>query len=127
MKGKRNLNGNEWQLERITKHPLQIKGNMIVLDKLESGYLLIYKPNADVPVYVQFLSDGSYVMGATRVGEVEINTLMEEKGVIIKELTCKKGYEYLAKPMIDQVEHFVEFYDEFEKMGMVASVHQKWG
>lgn len=127
MNGKRKINGVKFQLERIAEYPIQIKGNMIVLDKLESGNLLIYKPDAEGPVYVQHSSDGSYVMGATRVGEIEISVFMEEKGVIIEKLTCEKGYEYLAKPMINQIEHFVKFYDDFEKVGMDASVYQRWG
>lgn len=127
MNGKRKLNGNEWQLERISDYPLQTKENVIVLDRLESGSLHIYKPNTEGPAYVQFISDTSYVNGAALVGEIKISTFMEEKGIIIEDIICENGYEYLAKPMVDQVNHFVKFYVDFEKFGMVDAVKQKWG
>ena len=126
MNGKRELNGTEWQLERISDYPLQIKENMIVLDELELGCLHIYKPNAEGPSYVQFIADTSYV-NAALVGEIKISVYMEEKGIIIEEITCENGYENLAKPMIDQVNHFVNFYVDFDKLGMEDSVWQKWG
>lgn len=113
------------QLTRIAEHPLQINRNMVVLDNLEKGALRIFEP--DGPVYVKHLSGVDYITGAKLVGEIRMTFLLEEKGVLINHVSCEKGYEELARPMIDQVKHFVEFYDEFEKVGMVDSVHQKWG
>lgn len=115
------------QLTRISEHPLQINRTMVVLDNLEKGALRIFEPDADGPIYVKHLSGVDWVTGATLVGEIRTTILLEEKGVLINEIFCEKGYEELARPMIDQVHHFVKFHDEFEKVGMVDSVHQKWG
>ncbi len=114
------------QLERISKNPIKIGGNMIVLDRLENGFLKIYKPNTDGPTYVQHSSNGDYVYGATPIAEITISILLEEKAVLIQEICCEKGYEKLAKAMIDQVDHFVEFYDELDNMGIKDSIYQKW-
>ena len=113
------------QLERISKYPLQIKGNMVVLDDLERGTLSIYEPDTDGPVYVQYL-DQHYIKGATLVGHLSISIVTEEKGILITELNCEEGHEDLAKPMMDHVQHFVDFYDQFEKMGLEDSVYRKW-
>lgn len=114
------------QSMRISTHPLEINNYMIVLDSLEIGNLSIFEPHGK-SIYVDHLSDGCVIRGAELIAEIKTNILSEERAVLITEIYCKDGYEELAKAMIDQVKFFIEYYEEYDKFGMVDSVHRKWG
>lgn len=127
MNGKRKMNGNEWQIERITEHPLQIKGNMIILDRLEIGHLRIFEFDADGPVYVQHLSSNCEgVSGATLVGAIKTDFLFEKRAVLVSEVYCKEGYEELAQAMVDQVEFFVNYYKQFDDIWIKDFIKDEW-
>lgn len=108
---KRKMNGVEFQLDRIAEHPIQLKGNMIVLDRLEQGVLQIYEPIADNPVYIQPINGTDYVRGAGLVMEMTINIHLEENTVSLKNLRCTGKYAEFQNAMLDQLVHFAEFYD----------------
>ena len=115
------------QRMRISNHPLQLQEPMIVIDNLESeGYLRIFEPNTNGAIYVQHMIGGDYVKGATLVGEINIQLMKEEKGVLIEDVYCKEGHEKLAYAMIDQVKYFVSLYNQFDKVGFSDSVFRKW-
>ena len=123
---KRKMNGNEFQIERISEHELQIKGNIIVLDRLEEGSLRILEFDAKGPVYIQHISGVDMVTGATCIGGIKTNILFEKRAVLITEIYCKEGYEELAQTMVDQVEFFVDFYEQFDDLWIMDYVHEKW-
>lgn len=114
------------QVKRVLKHRIKTEENMFVQDRLENGYLKIYKLNTDSPTCVQYQSINDYIHNATLIGMINITIHLKDKLVLIHNIYCKDGYEKLAKAMIDQVDHFVEFYDELDNMGIKDSVYQKW-
>lgn len=111
MNGKRKLNGVEFQLDRIGKNPIQMKDNIIVLDRLEQGVLQVYKPFADDPVYIQPINGTEYVRGAGLIMEMTINIHLEENTVSLKNLRFPEGYAEFEDIMLDQLMHFAEFYN----------------
>ena len=104
------------QSKRILGHPLKTKRNVIVLDSLETGSLSIYEPIEESTLSIVHSSDGCNIDGANLIGRIGINILPEEKTVVIDALHCKYGYEDLANPMIEQVQYFVDFYEEFDNL-----------
>lgn len=113
------------QSMRISKHPIKIEGNIVVLDSLEIGNLCIFEPHFN-PVYVKHSSEGCAIEGAELIGKIETNILPEERAVLITEIYCKDGYEELVEAMIDQVEFFADYYEDFDKVGMTDFVYKKW-
>lgn len=114
------------QSTRITKHPLKIENNMLVLDSLETGSMSIFEPDGSKVVYVEHSPDGCVTGGTNLIGEIKTEILLEKKAVLVTEIYCKDSYEELVKAMIDQVEFFVEYYEGFDKMEMSDSVLEKW-
>lgn len=104
------------QSKRVLGHPLKTKRNVIVLDSLETGSLSIYEPIEESTLSIVHSSDGCNIDGANLIGRISINILPEEKTVVIDALHCKYGYEDLANPMIEQIQYFVDFYEEFDNL-----------
>lgn len=102
------------QLMRTLEHPLDLKGNIIVWDNLESGFLRIFEPDADAS-FVQILHNANCVIGAHMIAELEIIILADKKEFLIKNYDFKEGCFELEEAMMNQLEHFANFYDLEEK------------
>lgn len=114
------------RLKRIDEHPLNIKGNYIIIDNLECGSIEIAEyTDKDTPVYLQSIGSTICVMGATLVGKITISVMEEESIVAVEDLYYKEGHTELRGAMLRQVSHFVDFYHK-KHMGIDLSVYPEW-
>lgn len=97
------ITSDERRDERLRKHRIQRKENLIIDDKLESGYLGIYDYIGGC-LYLEpkFLED-------LLVAGIEI-ARDGEKEVKVKRVFCGFGHEDLVLEMLQQLKHFSDFY-----------------
>lgn len=116
----------EMRLKRIREHPLNIKGNYIVVDNLECGVIDIVKHiDEDTPLYLQTIGDITHMAGVTLVGEITISVMEEESIVVVEDLYYKEGYTELRGALIRQVSNFVDFYHK-KHLAFDQSVYPEW-
>lgn len=118
----------EMRLKRIDAHPLDVKGNYIVMDNLECGVIEILELNdADTPLYLQWDSTTAFIKGATLVGKISIGYMEGEENdvVVVKDIYYKEGYTELRGAMFNQVLNFAEFYNR-ESVAFHSSVLPEW-
>ena len=105
------------QLMRISEHPIDISDNLIIYDDLEHGTLRIYEQIGSGPVTVQQLtSQFSEIRNAVKLAEVTVNSIWKKEEVFIWKISYEYGHENLVIPMINQVLHFANFYDQYESV-----------
>ena len=120
-------NMTEMRLRRISEHPLDVKGNYIVMDNLERGVIEILEHNdADTPLYFQWEGDTAYIKGATLVGKTSISVSEEEKAILVDELYYKEGHEELKEALVKQIMEFANFYGKYKKIGFTGTVLGDW-
>lgn len=97
------ITSGERRAERLREHRIQRRENLIIDDKLESGYLGIYD-YIDGCLYLEpkFLED-------LQVAGIEI-ARSGEKEVKVKRVFCGFGHEELISEMFKQLIHFGKFY-----------------
>lgn len=119
-------NMTEMRLRRIAEHPLNVKGNYIVMDNLEGGVIEILEHNdADTPLYLQWDGNTAFIKGATLVGKISISYMVEEDAVVVEDIYYKEGYTELRGAMFNQVLDFAVFYN-YENMALDNSVVPEW-
>lgn len=93
---------------RIKEHPFDAsEGNMVVDDRLETeGTLKIYeKLGGSIYLFLPPSAMNNIVL----VGEVEVKDLGEKK-LWMKRIFYEYGYDELWNPLMEQLQHFAEFY-----------------
>lgn len=122
-----NINMEEMRLKRIANHPLDIKGNYIVVDNLEGGAIEVFlHTDEDSPLNIQSCDNTICLSGATLVGKTSISVSEEEKAVLVDELYCKEGHEELREAFVNQVMEFANFYGKYENIGIAYTVLGDW-
>lgn len=117
---------NNMQLMRIGQYPFQTEESFIVMDNLENGELRVYE-HIKGSLNIQQLLTGFEVPGnAVWVAKITINELWKEKGVFIHKISCEHGFEYLAEPMVYQVLDYIEFYYEYQAVGISDREYHSW-
>ena len=93
---------------RIKEHPFDVsEGNLVVDDKLETeGKLRLYE-NVGGSIFL-FL-EPSVMDNLALVAEVVVEEIGEKK-LWIKRISYEYGYDELWYPLMQQVQHFAEFY-----------------
>lgn len=116
----------ESQLNRIANHPLDVKGNYIVIDNLECGVIEILEHTGkDTPLHLQWDGYAGFITGATLVGKTSISYMSEEDVVVVEDMYYKEGHAELRDAMFNQVLDFVDFYNN-ESMALDKSVVPEW-
>ena len=116
----------EGRLTRIANHPLNVKGNYIVMDNLECGVIEILEhTDKDTPLHLQWDGYTAFITGATLVGKISISYMAEEDVITVEDMCYKEGYEELRGAMFNQVLDFVDFYNH-ESMALDKSVVPEW-
>ena len=118
----------EGQINRLNKYPLKVPGKLIVMDRLEQeGYLDIFEHTTEnEPLYIQNYGNLTCVMGATLVGKICISTAKEIKTIVVEEIFYKEGHEEIRNALVDQVLGFIDFYDQYEKIGVYDTALEDW-
>lgn len=118
-----NANMEEMRLKRIANHPLDVKGNYIVMDNLEGGTIKVFlHTDEDYALNIQFYNNEICLTGVTLVGKISISVSEEEKAVLIDELYYSEGHEELRNALVNQVKRFANFYGKYENIGIAYAV-----
>ena len=113
----------EMRLKRIANHPLDIKGNYIVMDNLEGGTIEVFlHTDKDCALNIQSYNNGICLSGVTLVGKISISVSEEEKAVLVDELYYNEGHEELRNALVNQVKEFANFYGKYENIGIAYAV-----
>ena len=121
-----NVNMEEMRLKRIANHPLDIKGNYIVMDNLEGGTIKVFlHTDEDYALNIQWDGNTAFIKGATLVGKISISYMVEEDAVVVEDIYYKEGYTELRGAMFNQVLDFAVFYN-YENMALDNSVVPEW-
>ena len=116
----------ERRLNRIANHPLDVKGDYIVMDNLECGVIeILEQTDKDTPLHLQWDGYAGFITGATLVGKTSISYMAEEDVVVVEDMYYKEGHTDLRSAMFNQVLDFVEFYNH-ESMALDKSVVSEW-
>lgn len=97
------ITSDERRGERLRRHRIQGKENLIIDDKLESGYLGIYDYIGGCLYLEPEFLEGLLVAG------IEI-ARSGEKEVKVKRVFCEFGNDALVPLMLKQLGHFGKFY-----------------
>jgi hypothetical protein len=117
---------NNMQLMRIEEYPFQTEENFIVMDNLENGELSIYE-HIKGPLNIQQLLTGFRTPdNVALVAKITINELWKENAIFIHKISCEHGFEYLAEPMLYQVLDYIEFYYEYQAVGISDREYHSW-
>ena len=117
----------DMQLRRIDAHPLEIKGNYIVADNLECGYIEVFlHTDEDTPLYIQSYDNATCIKGATLVGNICISVSEEDNTLFVPELYYKEGHEELRKALVNQIMEFANFYGKYENIELACAVMMDW-
>lgn len=97
------------RLMRIREHPIHSSENLLVVDRLEKGYLQLYEYMGG-SLYISSETDGmDQSNNVALVAELKINIKGEKKEVGIDRIFNEFGYDYVHL-MTCQLIHFAEFY-----------------
>lgn len=126
IRGAKHIPVNSIQLKRIKNHPMQIDGNLLVFDSLETGLLRIYG-QMDGPVCIQQLfSRFDATRNAVLVAEAVINSIWDKNAVFIHKLNCEHGHEALIQPMIEHILDFADYYRCYQLVRISAQEYNEW-
>ena len=115
------------QLMRISEHPIDISDNLIIYDNLEHRALRIYEQICEGTVTVQQLaSETMSIKNAVPIAHIITSSLWKDEGVFIHKIKCEYGHENLVEPMIKQVLHYADFYNQFEAVGISDREYERW-
>lgn len=108
---------------RIKKCPIQLRGNMVVADELESsGRIRIFENTGGV-LYLQTDDcDMDYDANLVQIAEIAVSVHEDERKVELEKIYCEYGYnEELVPVLLEQVINFADFYN----YGFSVPVSQK--
>lgn len=97
------ITSDELREKRLSEHRIEREENLLIDDKLESGYLGIYEcPDGCLYMEPKFLED-------LLIAGIEI-IKSDEKEVKLKKAFCKFGHG-LESEMLEQLKYFGKFYE----------------
>jgi len=97
------ITSDELREMRLKEHRIRREENLLIDDRLESGYLGIYEYiGGCLYLEPQFLED-------LLIAGIEI-IKSDEKEVKLNSIFCKFGHEEMVPLMVKQIKHFADFY-----------------
>lgn len=93
--------------KRIREHPIELKGDYIIADRLEMDGTLKLFEYMGGPMYTPF--DPERMENAVIIASTEISINHEAKEIRLVKADCSYGYDFIGA-MIQQVLHFADFY-----------------
>lgn len=114
------------QLMRLTQYPIKMQDDLIVANELEHGILKIYKCAGGALDMHLLFADIDEWKNADLVAKITINESEQKEHIVITDVFCERGHEYLAAPMIDQAVSYAKFYESFQSVRIAEDKKERW-